>query len=429
MHKLTKKVVAIKSLKKSLLTDEESKRKVMQEFSILKFLNHPSVIRLYETFETKKYILFVMELCSGGDLLNYVRKHRKLKEDVARLIFKQLIEGLHHCHSRGILHRDIKLDNILLNSKGAIKICDFGVSKLVKNGEVMREQCGTPAYMAPEILKAKGYEGFAADIWSAGVALYVMLYKEMPFKGPNLHKVITMGAYKLGEKVSKEGRDLIERMLERNPKKRISVEEILKHKWMVAVDKSIKMFSEAEKMNIRTEYPCSKSLSIDGKLFTELNIDVTESELLPNTTTKSVVLGPFNTWRSNASQELNSNIPLYEKGEILKLGFNAKEADKVYEKNNNKDLDNGVYNNTTHNNSLEQKDSCISEGFEKEIEVKEQDYWRVIDKEANTIKPFIDEEVLMRMENYGFNKEHVIECLRSNKLNYGTSTYHLLTNS
>ena len=92
-----------------------------------------------------------MEVCGAGDLLTYVRKRRKLKEDAAKFIFKQLIEGLRYCHSRSVLHRDVKLDNILLTSDGTIKICDFGVSKLVKRDEIMTEQCGTPAYIAPEV--------------------------------------------------------------------------------------------------------------------------------------------------------------------------------------------------------------------------------------------------------------------------------------
>lgn len=161
----------------------------MQEVVILKKTRHRNIVRLYEFFETQKHLLFVMELCSGGDLLNYVRKRRRLKEDVAKYVFKQIIEGLGYCHSKQILHRDIKLDNILLDSEGEVKICDFGVSKIVKKGEKMTEQCGTPAYIAPEILRDKGYEGFSVDIWSAGVVLYAMLYGTVPFKANNMSEL------------------------------------------------------------------------------------------------------------------------------------------------------------------------------------------------------------------------------------------------
>ena len=113
--------------------------------------------------------------------------------------------ALNYCHSKNVLHRDIKLDNILLNAAGHIKICDFGVSKIVKKGMIMTEQCGTPAYIAPEILRDKGYEGFAVDIWSAGVALYAMLYGTVPFKAndmKDLHKLIMKGKYTLKDDVS-----------------------------------------------------------------------------------------------------------------------------------------------------------------------------------------------------------------------------------
>lgn len=183
MHRLTEKLVAIKSINKNYLKEDSSKRKVMQEVYILKKIRHPNVIRLYETFETKKHILFVLEMCSGGDLLNYVRKRRRLKEDCAKYMFKQLIDGLQSIHSKNIVHRDIKLDNILLDNVGNLKIGDFGVSKLCWAGETMMEQCGTPAYIAPEILLDQGYWGFGVDVWSAGVVLYSMLYGSVPFKG------------------------------------------------------------------------------------------------------------------------------------------------------------------------------------------------------------------------------------------------------
>ena len=199
-----------------------SKKKVMQEFSILKQMRHPSIIQLYETFESAKHILFVIELCCGGDLLSFVRKKKKLPENMTKCIFKDLIDGLNYCHSKGVLHRDIKLDNILLNAAGHIKICDFGVSKLVKEGERMTEQCGTPAYIAPEILRDKGYEGFAVDVWSVGVVLYAMLYGTVPFKANDmklLHKMIMKGKYTLKNTISYDAQCLLKSLLECDPKK------------------------------------------------------------------------------------------------------------------------------------------------------------------------------------------------------------------
>lgn len=216
-HKVSEQLVAIKSINKEFLKSSKSnkdqvaiplpeggenpeKKKVMQEFAILKQSNHQSVVRLYDTFETTKHICFVMELCAGGDLLTYVRKRRKLTEEVAKYFFKQLIEGLAYLHhSKLIVHRDIKLDNILLDANGKIKIADFGVSRQVATDtERMSEQCGTPAYIAPEILRDKGYEGFKVDVWSAGVCLYAMLIGTVPFKASSmqeLHHLIINGKY------------------------------------------------------------------------------------------------------------------------------------------------------------------------------------------------------------------------------------------
>jgi 5'-AMP-activated protein kinase catalytic alpha subunit len=129
MHKLVRKLVALKSLNKECLTDEVQKQKLMKEVKLLLKMRHDHVVKIYETIETKKHIIIVMELCAGGDLLNYVRKRRRLKEPYAKKIFKQIIEGLQYIHSKYVGHRDIKLDNILLDGKGSVKIADFGVSK------------------------------------------------------------------------------------------------------------------------------------------------------------------------------------------------------------------------------------------------------------------------------------------------------------
>jgi len=129
----------MKSINKECLVEDYQKKKIFTEVTILKKIRHVNVCWLFDTFETEKHIIFVMELCSGGDLLNYVRKRRKLNELQAKFVFKQILDGVYHCHAQGIIHRDVKLDNILLDSHGVIKLGDFGVSKLITPYEVMHE--------------------------------------------------------------------------------------------------------------------------------------------------------------------------------------------------------------------------------------------------------------------------------------------------
>jgi len=156
----------------------------------------------------------------------------------------------------------------LLDGKGNVKIGDFGVSRLYVEGQVMKEQCGTPAYIAPEILEDKGYKGYAVDIWSAGVVLYSMLYGSVPFKANNmeeLHTMIMAGNYTLKEDVSAEARDLLRGMLEKNPKKRLPVSKILKHEWFKDLDKTLSIFNEQEKAQIRKEFTYNEARRIQRK--------------------------------------------------------------------------------------------------------------------------------------------------------------------
>ena len=205
----------------------------------MKKVRHANVIRLLEVFESPKHLLMVMEYAGGGDLLQYVKKRRRLDEFEARRIFKQIVYGVAHCHCRSVLHRDIKLDNILLDKEGDVKICDFGVSRVISKGQKISEQCGTPAYIAPEIISDRGYQGFSADIWSLGVLLYTLLCGSVPFKAQEmqvLHDQIVNGCFEVPQCLSPEARDLIRRMLVVNPKERISISEILKHAWIKLFD-------------------------------------------------------------------------------------------------------------------------------------------------------------------------------------------------
>ena len=183
---LTGRVVAIKSfMKKNLEINGENMRKIMYETNLMRKLNHKNITKILEMFEDKKYILIIMEYINGGNLFSFVKKRRKLSEKTAKFLFRQIIEGIKHIHEHNIIHRDIKLENILIDINNNIKICDFGIGKILSSEkELLYDQCGTPMYMAPEIFlcsKKKGYEGPPVDIWSSGIALYIMLSGTLPF--------------------------------------------------------------------------------------------------------------------------------------------------------------------------------------------------------------------------------------------------------
>lgn len=283
LHKLTGKHVAIKTFEKSYMKDDFSRKKVFQEVYILKKIHHSNIIRLLEVFESSKHFFIVMEYAGAGDLLHYVKKKRRLPENEARFIFKQVLYGLGHCHCRSVLHRDIKLDNVLLDNEKGIKLCDFGVSKIIKKHQFIKEQCGTPAYIAPEIIADEGYEGFFADLWSLGVVLYAMLCGTVPFKAPNmkeLHVLIKKGDYKFPVEISEESKDLIRKLLVLNPEDRLSIPEILAHPW-VKEDDEEEEESEADESDLVTgvsmsRNECSSSVSgaVQNTEDTRANINV-----------------------------------------------------------------------------------------------------------------------------------------------------------
>lgn len=354
IHRLSEEMVAIKSINKEFLTDEASKNKVMKEVRILKKMRHKNIVQLYDTFETNKHIIFVMELCSGGDLLNYVRKRRRLSEDYAKAIFKQILEALHYCHKLNILHRDIKLDNIILDSEGVIKIGDFGVSKIIEPGQTMYDQCGTPAYIAPEILRDKGYIGWGIDVWSAGVVLYAMLYGTVPFRAQNmndLHDMIIKAKYSLKSDISEVSRDLLKKILEPDPRKRLSIPEILAHPWFADLKEDLEMFNEQEKEKIKIEFSYNDVRKYNRNMDTDISWDFTEHHLetidnddLRNLTTKSIILAPFNSTTSHISTDRELSMKNVADKKIIKFNAKCRDFNRQYEMNNNCELDNGVYN-------------------------------------------------------------------------------------
>lgn len=235
VNRLTGLKVAIKTIEKAFIKDQRTRRKIFQEVFIMKKLCHCNIIRILEVFESSNKVMIALEYAGGGDLLQIIKYRGRLTEEEAKGIFFQVIGAVKACHLAGIVHRDVKLDNILLNSDMTeIKLCDFGVSRFAKAGEIVKEQCGTPAYLAPEIIADQGYEPFYVDLWSMGVLLYAMLSATVPFKAknlPDLHKLVLRGKYEIPQYFSSEATDLIGKMLNPVPQLRISLDDMKKHSW------------------------------------------------------------------------------------------------------------------------------------------------------------------------------------------------------
>ncbi len=459
LHVLTGRLVAIKSINKTKLMNEKQKRKIMLETTIMKTLSKSNnVVKIFETYETKKHYCIVMEYICAGDLLSYIKKRGKLTEQVAKFIFKQIVLSLQYIHSHNIVHRDIKLDNILIDLDNNIKICDFGVSKIIKKGESMLEQCGTPAYIAPEILLNQGYEGFGVDIWSAGVVLYAMLGGTVPFKGNNineLHDLIIKGEYKPLKEISPEATHLIRSILEVDPKKRISTKDILVHPWLINVDlnfwKTQNLFTNAEyillaKSNVDYRDISNKDDMIE--IFDIKNLDTNDENKNKNVKTKSFILAPFN---SSIEEDNNGNIisidesldfnnsDLKIQNGLIKFNNKVKDLNRNYELNNNQEIDNGVVispHNSDEKNKKENNDISpyngsfnYSKGNSKPFSPNPEPEENMINSNRNKYnnkENEIIEKALEDLKALGFKKSFVKESLIKNNFNYATTSYGLI---
>lgn len=241
IQKSTNKKIAIKTYEKSKLMDPHRKRCVKREIDVLEILDHPSIVKMYEVIDTSKQLHIAMEYIGGCSLHSYLKRrpNRKLDEAEVRRIFKQILHGIEYSHSKNVTHRDIKLENILLDEKNNVKIIDFGFATCFSHEKKVKLFCGTPSYMAPEIVNRIEYSGPPADVWALGVLLYVLLCGTYPFKGQvdkELYKKIQYGQFTVPASISQGSRSLISRILRLNPDKRPSVSEILKDAWINSND-------------------------------------------------------------------------------------------------------------------------------------------------------------------------------------------------
>lgn len=233
---LTGQSVAIKAVSKAKVLRGGFTEQVKREISIMSRLRHPNIVKLLEVMATKTKIYFVMEFAKGGELFTKVAKGR-FSEDLSRRYFQQLISAVGYCHARGVFHRDLKPENLLLDENWVLKVSDFGLSAVadqIQPDGLLHTLCGTPAYVAPEILAKKGYDGAKVDVWTCGVILFVLTSGYLPFNDPNLmvmYRKIYKGEFRFPKWTSPDLRRFISRLLDTNPETRITVDQIIKDPW------------------------------------------------------------------------------------------------------------------------------------------------------------------------------------------------------
>ncbi|WVZ05040.1 hypothetical protein V8G54_018386 [Vigna mungo] len=236
----TRQSVAVKAVSKSKVLNGGFAANVEREISIMRRLHHSNIIELFEVLATKTKIYFVMEFAAGGELFHAVARKGRLEEDAARFYFRQLISALKHCHSLGVFHRDLKLDNLLLDENGNLKVSDFGLSAVtgqIRPDGLLHTICGTPTYVAPEILLKRGYDGAKVDLWSCGVVLFALTAGYLPFNDCNvtvLFRKIYRGQFRFPRWMSSDLRYLLSRLLDTNPETRITIDEIYQDTWFNA---------------------------------------------------------------------------------------------------------------------------------------------------------------------------------------------------
>ncbi|XP_030051865.1 serine/threonine-protein kinase MARK1 isoform X2 [Microcaecilia unicolor] len=249
-HVLTGREVAVKIIDKTQL-NPTSLQKLFREVRIMKILNHPNIVKLFEVIETEKTLYLIMEYASGGEVFDYLVAHGRMKEKEARAKFRQIVSAVQYCHQKCIVHRDLKAENLLLDADMNIKIADFGFSNEFTVGSKLDTFCGSPPYAAPELFQGKKYDGPEVDVWSLGVILYTLVSGSLPFDGQNLKELrerVLRGKYRIPFYMSTDCENLLKKLLVLNPIKRGSLEQIMKDRWMNVghEEEELKPFIEPE---------------------------------------------------------------------------------------------------------------------------------------------------------------------------------------
>ena len=465
LNVLTGRVVAIKSFKKTPIEKFKHRmKKIQYETELMKRFNHKNITKILEVFNDEEYMLIIMEYINGGNLFSFVKKRRKLSEKMSKFLFRQIILGIQHIHSKNVVHRDIKLENILIDFNNNVKICDFGIGKVLNSeDELLYDKCGTPMYMAPEIILSNddnGYKGFPVDIWSSGITLYIMLSGNLPFNFKNkdnkkpcnslnnnmksknnsyLQNQIINEKPKDIDNISEEAKNLLKGLLNKNPLKRLTCEEILNHPWLKNSTNfdSFNLFTKAEMTMMSQTYIDYRKGDIEDlkENFTLSNLKNDEIKLEEkNITSKSTILDPFNSCidddislSENDSGIIENSFDDFKNKEIklendiMIFNNKVKEFNLNFEANNNQEVDNGmiIKTHTEISISSELSNNLISNIDKNNNKNNEKN------KENDL---FIDLNILNDMEKYGYDKDYVLYCIKNNVLCHALTVFYLLKN-
>ncbi|CAL5989422.1 Kinase [Hexamita inflata] len=213
-----------------------NKNSIQQEITIQKWLVYPYIVNIFETIDTPNYLYIIMEYTENGELFWYLKQNKRFTEQQAGRIFVQLINGISYCHSKKVCHRDLKLENILLDSHLNVKISNFEYASLLEDDNMLSIKCGSPSYASPELLNTKKFDGPLTDVWACGIILFAMLCGYLPFDDDDqkkLYKKIQKGEFQIPTYVSPIAQDLISKIFVIDPKQRLSISQIMQHPWFL----------------------------------------------------------------------------------------------------------------------------------------------------------------------------------------------------
>ena len=403
----TKKLYAMKIITKTYLT-EDDKTKTKRELEIISSINHPNIIKVYKTFETEEAFFIIMDYIKTGDLYEYISKKEKLSNEESSLIFYQIFSTIEFLHKKKICHRDIKPENILILKNLEIKLIDFGLCNYIKNNNLLSTPCGSVNYASPESFISNKYDGEKFDIWSMGILLFVMLSGYLPYEGKNIFRVYNKIIEKKLEYplwINKNAKDLMCKMLEINPLKRISINNIKKEKYYkfsqrvfnvklrkkkielkgnFSVDKKKKIYIISHEIfstissSIKSDYRNNKLISLinsphksvrkenDKKVFKIINKKKVKLNEINDNLIESCKRTKYRNKKRNVSEETKN---------IFKLNtVNINNLKMTKYSNNKKPVENLVFNNYTNRNikkfKFSSQNSSINDSIKRSIDYK-----------------------------------------------------------